>query len=68
MSDRVPLLRPEGIHPWLFHTPSSPLQDPALYAWEGMSAFGASYSYGRVAMTKAQYEESGQWAANRQYA
>lgn len=43
-------------------------RDPALYAWEGMSAFGASYSYGRVAMTKAQYEESGQWAANRQYA
>ncbi|KAG2501776.1 hypothetical protein HYH03_000276 [Edaphochlamys debaryana] len=40
--------------------------DPGLFAWEGMSAFGSSYSYGSMAMTKAQYEESGGHAA-RQY-
>ncbi|GFR49305.1 hypothetical protein Agub_g11327 [Astrephomene gubernaculifera] len=43
-------------------------QDPTTFAWEGMSAFGSSHLYGRVAVTKAQYEESGSWAATRQYA
>ncbi|GLC40786.1 hypothetical protein PLESTB_000022800 [Pleodorina starrii] len=43
-------------------------QDPAVFAWEGMSMFGSSYLYNTVAVTKAQYEESGSRAANRQYA
>ncbi|KXZ55494.1 ARP6 protein [Gonium pectorale] len=42
-------------------------QDPALFAWEGMSVFGSSRSYSSVALTKAQYEEGGGWAAHRQY-
>ncbi|EFJ45987.1 actin-related protein Arp6 [Volvox carteri f. nagariensis] len=41
--------------------------DPALFAWEGMSMFGSSYLYNSVAVTKAQYEESGSWAAHRHY-
>jgi len=37
------------------HTPA----DPALCAWEGMSAFVASGHFRQLAMTKAEYEETG---------
>mmetsp|Transcript_22793 Transcript_22793/g.57969 ORF Transcript_22793/g.57969 Transcript_22793/m.57969 type:complete len:468 (-) Transcript_22793:233-1636(-) len=40
--------------------------DPALCAWEGMSAFGASPAYRQVAMTRAQYEETGGYAGRYQ--
>lgn len=42
-------------------------KEPALCAWEGMSAFGASPQYRAVALTKAQYEEGGSLAGVRQY-
>ncbi|PNW80214.1 hypothetical protein CHLRE_08g382590v5 [Chlamydomonas reinhardtii] len=42
-------------------------QDPAVFTWEGMSGFGASYSYSRLAVTRQQYNESGGAAGVRQY-
>ena len=42
------------------------LQNPALTAWEGMSAFASSGEFHHMAMTKAQYEESGGYAARMQ--
>lgn len=42
------------------------VQNPALAAWEGMSLFVSSGDYARVAMTKAQYEETGGSAARGQ--
>ena len=52
------------------HTPAPtpvPPQDPAVFTWEGMSGFGASYSYSRLAVTRQQYNESGGAAGVRQY-
>ena len=37
--------------------------NPALTSWEGMSLLVSSGDFSRVAMTKAQYEESGGFAA-----
>ncbi|KAG2424372.1 hypothetical protein HXX76_014581 [Chlamydomonas incerta] len=42
-------------------------QDPSVFTWEGMSGFGASYSYSRLAVTRQQYNESGAAAGVRQY-
>ncbi|KAG2452463.1 hypothetical protein HYH02_002703 [Chlamydomonas schloesseri] len=42
-------------------------QDPSVFTWEGMSGFGASYSYSRLAVTRQQYNESGGAAGVRQY-
>lgn len=41
-------------------------QNPALTAWEGMSGFVSSGEFSRMSMTKAQYEESGGYAARRE--
>ena len=37
-----------------------------MTAWEGMSLFASSGDFSRVAMTKAQYEETGGYAARMQ--